>query len=123
MMAAAAWTWQLLLVVLLAGTAINGCGECMSTALKAEAALGDNASSLAKCNILGNALKCMRNFRKDITCNETIKITQNQYDENNCNTVLLPAKSCGVPPRTSLPLLCAALTLSFGFLVFNFCKY
>ncbi|KAK7474229.1 hypothetical protein BaRGS_00034524 [Batillaria attramentaria] len=120
-MAAAAWTWQLLLVVLLAGTASNnGCDECMSTAQKAAKALGDNGSSLAKCNILDNALKCLK---KETGCDEMIKLAQNQYDQNNCSTVLLKAKSCGVPPRTSLPLLCAALTLSFGFLVFNFCKY
>nr|KAG5689993.1 hypothetical protein BaRGS_008538 [Batillaria attramentaria] len=90
------------------------------TAQKAAKALGDNGSSLAKCNILDNALKCLK---KETGCDEMIKLAQNQYDQNNCSTVLLKAKSCGVPPRTSLPLLCAALTLSFGFLVFNFCKY
>nr|KAG5689991.1 hypothetical protein BaRGS_008536 [Batillaria attramentaria] len=90
------------------------------TAQRAVNDLGDNASSLAKCKILGDALMCLR---KETGCDEVIKRAQNQYDQNTCSTVLLKAKSCGVPPQTSLPLLCAALTLSFGFLVFNFCKY
>ncbi|KAK7474228.1 hypothetical protein BaRGS_00034520 [Batillaria attramentaria] len=117
-MAAAAWTW--LVVILLAGfplgTATNkpqGCIECVNTAKNAASA---KSSSLVQCTAIGNLVKCLR---KDTACNKTMSGAQKSYDTKNCSTVLATA----VPPQTSLPLLCAALTLSFGFLVFNFCQY